>query len=88
VINISGSFVLGLFLTLLAERFVVANAPALRLLVAVGFVGAYTTFSTFEFETLALVETATWVRAFGNAFGSLFAGFVAVWFGVLLGRVL
>jgi CrcB protein len=51
-------------------------------------VGGYTTFSTFEFETLALVQTGTWLRAFGNAFGSLFVGFLSVWLGVLLGRVL
>src|SRR5438067_7678236 len=52
VINITGSFILGLFVTLTTERFALRNAPALRLLVAIGFVGAYTTFSTFEFETL------------------------------------
>jgi CrcB protein len=88
VINITGSFILGLFLTLITERFAVPRAPILRMVVAIGFVGAYTTFSTFEFETLALVQTEAWLRAFGNAFGSLFAGFVAVWFGVLLGRAL
>ena len=38
------------------------------------------------FETLALVETSSWIRAFGNAFGSLFAGFLSVWLGVVLGR--
>jgi fluoride exporter len=86
VINITGSFILGLFVTLLGERYIVRGAPALRLLVAVGFVGAYTTFSTFELETLGLVQTAAWLRALGNAFGSLFAGFLAVWLGVLLGR--
>jgi fluoride exporter len=86
VINVSGSFILGLFLSLITERFAVPGALTLRLVVAIGFVGAYTTFSTFEFETLALVQTETWVRAFGNAFGSLFAGFLAVWLGVLLGR--
>lgn len=87
VINITGSFVLGLFVTLITERFVVLHAPTLRLLVAVGFIGAYTTFSTFEFETLELVETATWLRACANAFGSLFVGFAAVWLGVLLARL-
>jgi fluoride exporter len=86
VINISGSFILGLFLTLITERFALPSTPTLRLVVAVGFVGAYTTFSTFEFETLALVTTGAWLRAFGNAFGSLLTGFVAVWLGVLLGR--
>ena len=88
VINISGSFVLGLFLTLLAERFAVPHAPTLRLIVAVGFVGAYTTFSTFEFETLTLVTAGAWFRALANAVGSLVAGFVAVWLGVWLARVL
>src|SRR3954466_2191528 len=79
VINITGSFILGLFMTLISERFAVPRAPVLWLVVAIGFVGAYTTFSTFEFETLALVTTGTWLRALGNAFGSLAAGFAAVW---------
>lgn len=88
VINITGSFILGLFVTLISERFVVRYVLPLRLLIAIGFVGAYTTFSTFEFETLTLVETSTWIRAFANAFGSLFAGFISVWLGVLLARIL
>jgi fluoride exporter len=88
VINISGSFILGLFLTLVTERYALPSAPTLRLVVAIGFVGAYTTFSTFEFETLALVSSGVWLRALGNALGSLLAGFAAVWLGVLLGRLL
>lgn len=50
VINVSGSFVIGLFLTLIAERFVLH--PNWRLFFAVGFLGAYTTFSTFSFESV------------------------------------
>ena len=88
VINVTGSFILGLFMTLVTERFVIPNVLALRLLIAIGFVGAYTTFSTFEYETLALVTTSAWMRAFANAFGSLIAGFVSVWLGVLLARLL
>jgi CrcB protein len=88
VINVSGSFILGLFATMVSERFVVRQVGALRLLIAIGFVGAYTTFSTFEYETLTLVETSAWLRAFGNAFGSLLAGFLSVWLGVLLARIL
>jgi len=86
VINITGSFILGLFVTLITERFVLRHALTYRLIIAIGFVGAYTTFSTFEYETLALVTTSAWARAFGNAFGSLIAGFLAVWLGVILGR--
>jgi CrcB protein len=88
VINITGSFVLGLFLTLVTERYALPQTPILRWVVAIGFVGAYTTFSTFEFETLSLVTTGALLRACGNAFGSLFAGFAAVWLGVVLGRSL
>ena len=86
VINITGSFILGLFMTLVTERFVIPHVLALRLLIAIGFVGAYTTFSTFEYETLTLVTTSAWLRAFGNAFGSLIAGFLSVWLGVRLGQ--
>src|SRR5205085_57949 len=60
VINITGSFILGLFLTLVTGRYAVPGTPVLRLAVAIGFVGAYTTFSTFEFETFALVGMRTW----------------------------
>jgi len=88
VINITGSFLLGLFMALVTERYALPQTPTLRLVVAIGFVGAYTTFSTFEFETLSLVTTGSLLRAFGNAFGSLLAGFAAVWLGVVLGRVL
>jgi CrcB protein len=88
VINVSGSFILALFLTMVSERLALPRVPALRLVVAVGFVGAYTTFSTFEWETWGLLTTGGLLRAFANAFGSLASGFVAVWLGVLLGRAL
>ena len=54
VINITGSFIIGFFLTLATERITIS--PHIRLAVAVGFVGAYTTFSTFEYETARLLE--------------------------------
>src|SRR5689334_14649785 len=61
VINVTGSFVLGLFLTLATER--VHMSTHLRLAIAVGFVGAYTTFSTFEYETAKLIEDGDVTRA-------------------------
>ncbi|MCZ6678880.1 MAG: fluoride efflux transporter CrcB [Candidatus Poribacteria bacterium] len=85
VANITGSFVLGLFITLITERYIVSN-PNLRLLIAIGFVGSYTTFSTFEYETFALAESGSYFRALLNAGLSLIAGFVAVWLGARLAR--
>jgi CrcB protein len=84
LINVSGSFVLGLFSTLAAER--MPMDPAWRLLVATGFVGAYTTFSTFEYETHRLVETGASSWALLNVLASVVVGLVAVRLGVVLAR--
>lgn len=82
VINVSGSFLLGFFVTLLARRVLISDNW--RLLVPVGFVGAYTTFSTFEYDNARL--GASW-QAFGNAAGSVVAGYVAVALGIWLGHL-
>jgi fluoride exporter len=84
VINITGSFLVGFFLTLATERFELS--AHLRLAVAVGFVGAYTTFSTFEYETLRLAEERRFDLALLNVLLSVVVGFVAVWGGALLAR--
>jgi CrcB protein len=84
LINISGSFVLGFFATLAAER--VAIDPLWRLLVATGFVGAYTTFSTFEYETQRLTEVGALGWGALNVLSSVAAGYVAVQLGVALAR--
>lgn len=76
VINVTGCFILGLVGTLLAER--VLTHPNIRPLVTVGFVGAYTTFSTFEYESLQL--GLTW-QALGNLVGSVAVGYGCVWLG-------
>jgi CrcB protein len=84
VINITGSFVIGFFLTLATER--VRIDPNLRLAIAVGFVGAYTTFSTFEYETARLIEAKEIMLALLNVTLSLFIGFAAVWLGIVAAR--
>jgi len=86
VVNISGAFLLGLLFTLLTERFVVA--PWLRSAVTIGFLGAYTTFSTLTLETFRLVEDGSYLHAIGNALGSVVVGLVAVFVRVVLGRTL
>jgi CrcB protein len=86
VINITGSFIIGFFLTLVTERIPVS--PHLRLAVAVGFVGAYTTFSTFEYETARLIEEGDFVRASLNVVLSFVIGFMAVWGGIFAARMM
>jgi CrcB protein len=85
LINVGGSFALGLLGGLLAQR-AVPHADALRLALGVGFCGGFTTFSTFEFETHALLEDGVWLTAVTNMFLSLFAGLVAVRFGIVAAR--
>jgi CrcB protein len=84
LINVSGSFVLGYFSTLAAERLDVD--PRLRLLVATGFVGAYTTFSTFEYETQRLTESGALWWGLLNVATSVVVGFAAVQLGVRVAR--
>ena len=84
LINISGSFILGFFATFAAEKSTLD--PLWRLLVATGFVGAYTTFSTFEYETQALAENGAAMLALANIVASVIAGFAAVQLGVVLAR--
>ena len=86
VINITGSFILGLFATLALS---LNWRQEWRLLVAIGFVGAYTTFSTFEYETLQLIVQGSRYRdAAINLLGSVVAGFAAAWIGVIAARLL
>jgi fluoride exporter len=84
LVNVAGCFILGFFSTLASER--LAIDPMLRLLVATGFVGAFTTFSTFEYETHRLAEVGALGWAAANILVSLAAGFVAVRLGSALAR--
>jgi CrcB protein len=86
VVNISGAFALGVLFTALTERFAVA--PAYRTAVGVGFLGAYTTFSTLAFETVRLFEDGAYAIGALNMLGSSAAGIVAVWAGIVVGRLL
>jgi CrcB protein len=86
VINITGSFILGFFLAFIQDRPWVH--PTARLLFSIGFVGAYTTFSTYTYETIALMENGQVLLAAINCIGSVVAGLLAVFAGIVLGRAL
>jgi CrcB protein len=83
VINVSGSFLIGVLMTLLTERL---PHPTLRLLLVTGFLGGYTTFSTFEYETFQAVQgAAAWIGML-NVVGSVSLGYIAVWLGATMTR--
>ena len=84
VINISGSFLIGFILTVLTER--THLSPNWRYLIPIGFIGAYTTFSTFEWETLGAIRDGAFLVAGLNVALSVVLGFIAVWLGVISGR--
>lgn len=87
-INVTGSFVLGLLLAFLAKHSDFSAGPTLKLLIAVGFLGAYTTFSTFEYDNLQLLMTGQWSKALANAIGSVVVGLAGAGLGVALGKAI
>lgn len=84
VINITGSFLVGFIVVLLARS---TASEYWRYLIPIGFIGAYTTFSTFEFETFRAIQDGQITAGLLNVGLSVVVGFVAVWAGVAMGRV-
>ncbi|HTZ17652.1 MAG TPA: fluoride efflux transporter CrcB [Dissulfurispiraceae bacterium] len=86
VINVTGSFLIGLLMTLFTERY--SFDPAWRLLFVVGFLGAYTTFSTFEYETGKLIKDSEWFYALKNIVLSVTVGFIALKCGEVFAKII
>jgi len=83
-VNVLGSFIMGFLAMFLVER--IGIDPLLRLGLFVGFLGAFTTFSTFSMETFNLLEQGDILRALLNMFISVILSVLAVWLGVFLGK--
>ena len=83
VVNISGSFVLGLIFTVMTNRF--AGSSDLRVWITTGFLGAYTTFSTLTLESVRLLQDRAYLLAAANSVGSLGLGLLAAAAGIALG---
>ena len=86
LVNVAGSFIIGLFMTLFLER--IELDPQWRLFIAVGFLGGLTTFSSFSYESLTLLSEGNLAGAGLNIMGSVVVGVVCAWFGAMAARSL
>jgi len=86
IINVSGSFAIGLLAELFDGREMVS--PTTRATLLIGLLGGYTTFSSFSYETFSLIRDGEWFRAALNSVGSVLLGLLAVWLGVRLAQSL
>lgn len=85
IVNVSGCFLMGLLFVLILERFD-GLGPQLRSFVLIGFLGGYTTFSSFSIETLNLFENGAYLSSATNILFSFVLCILATWLGVLGGR--
>ncbi|MGO9338825.1 MAG: fluoride efflux transporter CrcB [Terriglobales bacterium] len=86
VVNLTACLVIGFTLTYMGKR--ADLDPAWRFLIPIGFIGAYSTFSTYEWETLSTMRSGAFVLAALYAGGSLILGLIAVWAGSVAGEAL
>ncbi|CUH96958.1 putative membrane protein [Propionispora sp. 2/2-37] len=80
LVNVVGDFIIGLFMALITERLSVS--PYWRLFIAVGFLGGLTTFSSFSYEALHLLQNVDVLRTFYNVGLNVLVGFLATWLGM------
>lgn len=86
VVNIGGCFIIGLFMTLATDRYIIQSHW--RMLIAVGFLGGFTTFSSFSYETVMLMRNTGLFFGIENIFVNLIFGMAATWAGILIARQL
>ena len=86
LVNLTGSFLLGLLVSLTLEHFIID--PRLRILLTIGFLGSYTTFSTFAYESVTLISQGQWGLGIFNLLGSSVLGALFAVLGIWLGKIL
>lgn len=84
VVNVTACFLIGFMVMLLGAR--TGIGPAWRYLIVVGFIGTYSTFSTFEWETFTTVQSGAYLSAVIYVVLSVFLGFLAVWGGAVAAK--
>ena len=84
VVNVTGSFLIGLLMTLLTER--LPASTYWRPLLVIGFLGGYTTFSSFEWETYSAIREGGFWLGLSNVVASVTLGYAAVWLGAQIAR--
>ncbi len=85
VVNVLGCFLIGFIAELSENRFLIS--PEVRTFLMIGFLGGYTTFSTFGFETFMLLQAKDYITAFSNILLSVVICILAVWVGTLIARL-
>jgi CrcB protein len=86
IVNALGSFLLGFLFVWLIERS--SASELIRLALTVGFLGAFTTFSTYSLESIRLLQEGAFTLAFGNIVGQVIVCLMLTWLGIQLARVL
>jgi fluoride exporter len=86
LVNITASFLIGFLVTVLATK--ADWSPQWRYLILIGFIGGYSTFSTFEFETFRIFQEGEFLIAGLNVLLSVVVGFCSVWLGVISGKAI
>jgi CrcB protein len=85
LVNVAGCLLIGVSMSLFEERFAVQ--PLLRIFLTIGVLGGFTTFSTFSFETIALLREGSLLAGFGNIISSVAGCLMATWMGMVVGKL-
>lgn len=86
VVNVMGSFLIGFLMSFFEERFIVN--PSLRIFLTIGILGGFTTFSSFSYETIAMLRDGSYAAAVGNITLSILLCLGATWLGIMAGKLL